>query len=120
MTDQLIALSGAIVGLVGGGFVGYALGRRYRTACARGRFWVASVLSVLLGMGVMFLGLVTSVSFVAGGGVGLMTGGLNGLRWGMGRLSDVPRTPSGEEQGEEPRPERPAPGGPPDHPVHTS
>ncbi|HEY3318427.1 MAG TPA: hypothetical protein VGK50_08400 [Coriobacteriia bacterium] len=95
MVDQLIAVSGAVVGLAAGGFVGFTLGRRYRLTSSRGRFWVASAVSLVVGMVVIFAGLVTSLSFVSGSGVGLITGSLNGLRWGMGRLSDVPRKPRG-------------------------
>lgn len=98
MSGQLLAIAGAILGLAAAGFAGYTLGRRYRLACARRRFWIASGISVALGVGVTFIGVLTSVAFVSGAGVGLLTGGLNGLRWGMGRLSDAPRTPEAEAQ----------------------
>ena len=85
------AAIGAVVGLVGGGTVGLLLGRRFRATCARGAFWAASGASVAVGVLIIFLGEVASLSLLAGAGVGLITGGLNGLRWGMGKLSDVPR-----------------------------
>lgn len=96
MSGEIVGFGGALLGIAAGGLVGFSLGRRYRARCARGRFWVASVLSVLLGMVVMFGGYVSRTLFISGAGVGLMTGGLNGLRWGMGRLSDLPRRPQGQ------------------------
>lgn len=90
MGGQTVALVGAMVGLAVGGAVGFALGRRLRDRPRR-MFWIASSASLLLGMLVIFVGEVAGLEVLTGGGVGLMTGGLNGIRWGFGRLSDAPR-----------------------------
>jgi hypothetical protein len=103
MNGQLEGLAGAIVGLVGAGIGGFYLGRRFRLAQSRRLFWVWSILSLAIGMLVIFVGEMIQIAFLAGAGVGLITGGLNGLRWGMGRLSDAPR----------PSPARPAEADPP-------
>jgi hypothetical protein len=88
---QVSAWVGAFSGILAGGVIGFFLGRRLREQGARRRFWAASGVSLAIGMSVIFIGELVGVDFLTGAGVGLMTGGLNGLRWGMGRLSDAPR-----------------------------
>ena len=82
------AAIGAGIGLAGGIAAGFVLGRRFRAHCRRGAFWVASGGSIVLGVIVVLLGEIAGLTFIAGAGVGLVTGGVNGLRWGMGRLGD--------------------------------
>lgn len=91
MHAQTMTIVGALSGVIGGTVLGYLIGRRFRIVKARKQFWAASGVSLVLGMFVIFIGELIGVDLIAGFGVGLMTGGLNGLRWGMGRLSDAPR-----------------------------
>lgn len=99
---------GASMGLFGGVGLGFVLGRRFRAGRRRGAFWAASGGSILVGAAVVVLGQMFGTSFIVGAGLGLVTGGLNGLRWGMGRLSDTPRRDRqmpGEQAADEGRPE---------------
>ncbi len=81
------AVTGAVLGLVASGAAGYLIGRSLRP-CRRAWFWVASIVSLLLGGIFVLIGSVAGLGFLSGGGIGVMTGGLNGIRWGFGRLSD--------------------------------
>jgi hypothetical protein len=84
---DVAAVIGLVLGLGVGLGVGFVLGRRLRP-CRRGMFWLASGGSVLLGILVVFFGQIVGATLLSGGGIGIMTGGLNGIRWGFGRLTD--------------------------------
>jgi hypothetical protein len=109
--NELWAGVGAFIGLAGAGVGGFMLGRRFRETRSRRLFWLSCVLSFVFGVIFIFLGEMARIGFLAGGGVGFITGGLNGLRWGMGRLDDaphpeVPQPSTAEAQREVPEHER--------------
>jgi hypothetical protein len=81
------ALMGAIIGLAAGGAGGFFLGRWLRCR-ARFWYWTASVACLVVGVVLIYLGQMGGLGYVAGGGLGLLTGGLNGIKYGTGRLSE--------------------------------
>ena len=83
-----------LASVVGGGFglglgavSGYMLGRWLR---CRGRlaYWSASAAFLIGGVILIFLGHHVGAGLMAGGGVGLVTGGLNGVKYGAGKMRE--------------------------------
>jgi hypothetical protein len=78
---------GVVLGLVAGGLGGFVLGRRLKCR-DRGWYWLASSGCFFFGVALIFYGALSGAGLLAGTGVGLVTGGLNGIKYGAGRLSE--------------------------------
>jgi hypothetical protein len=81
-----LAVLGAVAGLAVGLFAGVRIGRRLR-AHRVWRFWLTCVISLLVGTALIYVGEMDRLPLLAGVGVGLAAGALNGVRWGYGSLA---------------------------------
>ena len=82
--DVLGLVAGGVAGLAGGVFVGLRWGARLREQ-PTSRYWAANAAMLIAGMLVSFGGSVWGIPAFWTGGVGLMAGGLTGLKYGLGR-----------------------------------
>jgi hypothetical protein len=87
MEAVLLSLGG-VAGLVGGMFAGLALGGIARTR-PNWVFWLIGAGIVLGGVVVTTLGQAVGLLAMAALGVGLVGGGLTGLKYGAGRVPGV-------------------------------
>jgi hypothetical protein len=78
-----LALGGA-AGLAGGFAAGFKVGERLR-AKPSWRYWAFNAAVMVLGVTIVFLGTVYAVPFLWSGGIGLMGGGVTGLKYGYGK-----------------------------------
>lgn len=81
----LLALSGAVAGLAVGVWAGLAAGRRIQER-APWVFWLVNAAFVLLGLVINVIGLSIRQLWFAMIGLGLLAGGLTGLKYGYGRV----------------------------------
>lgn len=94
MGVTLGSVLGALGGLVAGGVAGGAFGRWAR---GRGRalFWVGAAVMLACGMALAYVGYVRAADWLSGFGVGVMGGGLTGVKYGVG----LPRLWRGDDTG---------------------
>lgn len=83
--DALFMVVGALVGIGGGAALGMWIGKLISSR-PQWWFWLLSVVMLSLGMGVAFLGLQIDTDAVFVAGVGLIGGGLTGLKYGARRV----------------------------------
>jgi hypothetical protein len=82
-----MSILGGVGGLMIGGLGGFYLGRWLRCR-RRWWYWGASAACLLLGVGFIFMGQAPGFGIMAGLGIGFVTGGLNGIKYGAGRLRE--------------------------------
>ena len=89
--DVVLMLVGGIAGMAAGVFGGLKWGESLREK-SNAAYWFANLLVMAAGMAVVFGGSVIAWPAVAVSGVGLMGGGVTGLKYGLGRSVGVWRT----------------------------
>lgn len=89
--DLLWAVLGGAVGLGLGVWVGLRWGANLRELPGW-RYWLANGAAMVAGMALTFAGSVFGVVFIWVAGLGLMGGGLTGLKYGYGKSVGVWRT----------------------------
>ncbi len=83
--DAVLMVVGAVLGIGGGAGVGFALGR-FVAPKAAWWFWTAAVLLAIAGVGIAFLGLQVGTDALFVAGVGVIGGGLTGVKYGAHRV----------------------------------
>ncbi len=86
--EALLMVLGGLVGIGVGAGAGFAIGRALESRHAA-YFWVTAVLFVAAGVGLAYAGLRNESDAVFVAGVGLIGGGLTGLKYGAHKVPGI-------------------------------
>ncbi len=89
--EAVLSVIGGLVGIVGSMWLGLVWGERLRPR-RRWRYWAANAVMLFAGMTITFVGLRFELFWIAVAGVGVMGGGLTGLKYGLGESVGIWKT----------------------------
>jgi len=91
-----------IIGAVAGFGLSFWLGYRYGEKCRKlpeWRYWMANAVGMLVGLGLAVLGSRYGLSWLWIAALGIMTGSLSGLKYGLGKSVGIWRLMDGANDG---------------------
>ncbi len=93
-----------VLGAAGGFGLSFWLGYRWGEKCRKlpeSRYWIANALGMLLGLVLAVLGSQYGLLWLWAAALGIMTGSLSGLKYGLGKSVGIWRLMDGANDGRE-------------------